>query len=197
MSGETKAAIINGKFTVFAATIGGICTIVGAVIGVLWDTDSKRKEYPRDTVFNIYETDEYISLQEEYETLESQYTIAVQENSDLQNKIDLLNNKISTYSSLNNENKLLKDENNKLKEKLIDLEEFLNVKILYVQAKADSVYIYNAPNYDSDIMTAINKGDKLQIIDITYDINKNSWYKININNIIGFISYEDVDVISE
>ncbi len=189
MSKEIKAAII--------CVIGAV---ISAIIGAYFGVNFERNVDKEATVFNVYETDEYLSLQREYEELNSQYIVIKQENTELQNKINSLDSTNSTYSTLNNENKALKDENKLLKEEIDSLKEEINsseYKVLYAQAIDDNVRIYNKPDYDSEVMTSINKGDKLQVIEITYDINKNKWFKININKVTGFISSEDVDIVAE
>lgn len=122
MSGETKAAIINGRFAVIAATIGGVCTIVGAVIGafigVFWNTDSKKE----DTVFNVYETEEYKSLKENYDTLDYEKANLKNDNETLPAQNKDLQNQIADIPNLNQEIVSLKEEIENLNKQIKELE---------------------------------------------------------------------------
>jgi hypothetical protein len=189
-----------------AAFIGVIGAIIAAIVGAYFGSYFERKADNEDTVFNVYETDEYKSLLEKYDDLNSQFIVIKQENTELQN------NEISITSSLNDENKLLIAENNLLKEEIEDLkfqldnntsttnfsiqndESLDNSTYFYIEINTDNVNIRSEPDASSNIIERLSSGIKIQAFDKLNNAG-HDWYKIIINGKVGYVMCEYTNII--
>lgn len=106
-----------------AAIIGGICTVIAAIIGAYFGAYFERKADNEDVGFNVYETDEYISLKEQYDTLDYQKANLENDNKVLQTQNNDLQNQISDIPNLNQEIVSLKEEIENLNQQIAELEE--------------------------------------------------------------------------
>lgn len=75
MNDEIKTAKINGKFTIIAALIAGICTILGSIVGVYWE-NKKYTEMNSGNYLN-YENlqKDYANLLAKFDALEKDYNL--------------------------------------------------------------------------------------------------------------------------
>lgn len=105
-----------------AAFIGVIGAIIAAIIGAYFGAYFERKTDKEDTVFNVYETPEYISLKEKYDTLDYQKTNLENDKTDLQKQNNDLQNKLAEIPSLNQEIVSLREEIENLNQQITQLE---------------------------------------------------------------------------
>lgn len=121
MSVETKAAIINGKFTVFAAVIAGIFGIIVAIIETAGNGKLK-KEYEelQTECADLYT--KLNTLQENYDTLDYEKANLENDNKVLQTQNNDLQNQIADIPTLNQKIVSLEEEYKNLNQQIGELE---------------------------------------------------------------------------
>lgn len=67
----------------------------------------------------------------------------------------------------------------------------------WVEVKSDETRVRNSASTDSDVMTKVNAGDKLNVVSEEKDSAGNTWYKVSINNVSGYVRSDTVQETSE
>lgn len=70
-------------------------------------------------------------------------------------------------------------------------------KAYWVAVKSNNTRVRNAASTDSEVMTAVNAGDKLDVYSEEQGSDGNKWYKISINNVSGYVRADTVEKVSE
>lgn len=66
-------------------------------------------------------------------------------------------------------------------------------KAYWVVVKSDNTRVRNAASTDSEVMTAVNAGDKLDVYSEEQGADGKTWYKVSINNVSGYVRSDTVD----
>lgn len=66
-------------------------------------------------------------------------------------------------------------------------------KAYWVVVKSDNTRVRNAASTDSEVMTAVNKGDRLDVYSEEQGADGQTWYKVSINNVSGYVRSDTVD----
>lgn len=67
----------------------------------------------------------------------------------------------------------------------------------WVAVISDNTRVRNAASIESEVMTAVNAGDKLSVVSEEQDSEGNKWYKVSINNVSGYVRADTVEETSE
>lgn len=70
-------------------------------------------------------------------------------------------------------------------------------RAFWVEVRSDETRVRDAASTDSDVMTAVNAGDKLNVVSEEKDSAGNTWYKVSINNVSGYVRSDTVQETSE
>ena len=70
-------------------------------------------------------------------------------------------------------------------------------KAYWVTVKSNNTRVRNAASTDSEVMTAVNAGDKVDVYSEEQGSDGNTWYKISINNVSGYVRADTVEKVSE
>lgn len=70
-------------------------------------------------------------------------------------------------------------------------------KAYWVVVKSDNTRIRNSASTDSDVMQAVNAGDRLDVVSEEKDGEGKTWYKVSINNVSGYVRSDTVEKESE
>ena len=105
-----------------AAIIGVIGAVISAIIGAYFGAYFERNVDKEDAVFNVCETDEYKSLENDYNTLDYEKANLQNTNETLQAKINNLQNQIAEIPILNQEIASLKEEIENLNQQIEESE---------------------------------------------------------------------------
>lgn len=62
----------------------------------------------------------------------------------------------------------------------------------WVEVKSDETRVRDSASTDSSVMTAVNAGDKLDVVGEEKDSAGNTWYKVSINNVSGYVRSDTV-----
>ncbi len=63
----------------------------------------------------------------------------------------------------------------------------------WVVVKSDDTRVRDAASTDSDVMTAVNAGDRLDVVSEEQGSDGNTWYKVSINNVSGYVRSDTVE----
>lgn len=63
----------------------------------------------------------------------------------------------------------------------------------WVVVKSDNTRVRNTASTDSDVMTAVNAGDRLDVVSEEQGSDGNTWYKVSINNVSGYVRSDTVE----
>ncbi len=67
----------------------------------------------------------------------------------------------------------------------------------WVVVKSDNTRVRNAAGTDSEVMTAVNAGDRLDVYSEEQGTDGNTWYKVSINNVSGYVRADTVEKAAE
>lgn len=67
----------------------------------------------------------------------------------------------------------------------------------WVEVKSDETRVRNSASTDSEVMTKVNAGDKLDVVSEEKDSAGNTWYKVSINNVSGYVRSDTVQETSD
>ena len=67
----------------------------------------------------------------------------------------------------------------------------------WVVVKSDNTRVRDAASTDSDVMTAVNAGDRLDVVSEEQGSDGNTWYKVSINNVSGYVRSDTVEKAAE
>lgn len=67
----------------------------------------------------------------------------------------------------------------------------------WVVVKSDNTRVRNSASTDSEVMTAVNAGDKLDVVSEEQGSDGNTWYKVSINNVSGYVRSDTVEKAAE
>ena len=70
-------------------------------------------------------------------------------------------------------------------------------KAFWVEVKSDNTRVRNSASTESEVMTAVNAGDKLDVVSEEKDGEGKTWYKVSINNVSGYVRSDTVQETSE
>lgn len=70
-------------------------------------------------------------------------------------------------------------------------------KAFWVEVKSDNTRVRNAASTESEVMTAVNAGDKLDVVSEEQGSDGSKWYKVSINNVSGYVRSDTVQETSE
>lgn len=70
-------------------------------------------------------------------------------------------------------------------------------KAYWVVVKSDNTRVRNSASTDSEVMTAVNAGDKLDVVSEEQGSDGNTWYKVSINNVSGYVRSDTVEKAAE
>ena len=70
-------------------------------------------------------------------------------------------------------------------------------KAYWVVVKSDNTRVRNAASTDSEVMTAVNAGDRLDVYSEEQGADGNTWYKVSINNVSGYVRSDTVEKAAE
>lgn len=70
-------------------------------------------------------------------------------------------------------------------------------KAYWVVVKSDNTRVRNAASTDSEVMTAVNAGDRLDVYSEEQGADGKTWYKVSINNVSGYVRSDTVEKASE
>lgn len=70
-------------------------------------------------------------------------------------------------------------------------------KAYWVVVKSDDTRVRDAASTDSDVMTAVNAGDRLDVVSEEQGSDGNTWYKVSINNVSGYVRSDTVEKAAE
>lgn len=70
-------------------------------------------------------------------------------------------------------------------------------KAYWVVVKSDNTRVRNAAGTDSEVMTAVNAGDKLDVYSEEQGSDGQTWYKVSINNVSGYVRADTVEKAAE
>lgn len=63
----------------------------------------------------------------------------------------------------------------------------------WVVVKSDNTRVRNAAGTDSEVMTAVNAGDRLDVYSEEQGNDGQTWYKVSINNVSGYVRADTVE----
>lgn len=63
----------------------------------------------------------------------------------------------------------------------------------WVVVKSDNTRVRNSASTGSEVMTAVNAGDKLDVVSEEQDSEGKTWYKVSINNVSGYVRSDTVE----
>lgn len=67
----------------------------------------------------------------------------------------------------------------------------------WVVVKSNNTRVRNAASTESDVMTAVNAGDRLDVYSEEQGADGNTWYKVTINNVSGYVRADTVEKAAE
>lgn len=67
----------------------------------------------------------------------------------------------------------------------------------WVVVKSDNTRVRNTAGTDSEVMTAVNAGDKLDVVSEEQGSDGSTWYKVSINNVSGYVRSDTVEMAPE
>ena len=70
-------------------------------------------------------------------------------------------------------------------------------KAYQVVVKGDSTRVRNTASTESDVMTTVKKGDKLEVVSEEQGSDGKTWYKVSINNVSGYVRSDTVEKATE
>ena len=70
-------------------------------------------------------------------------------------------------------------------------------RAFWVEVRSNETRVRDAATTESDVMTAVNAGDKLNVVSEEKDSTGNTWYKVSINNVSGYVRSDTVQETSE
>lgn len=70
-------------------------------------------------------------------------------------------------------------------------------KAYWVVVKSNNTRVRNSASTDSEVMTAVNAGDKLDVVSEEQGSDGNTWYKVSINNVSGYVRSDTVEKAAE
>lgn len=70
-------------------------------------------------------------------------------------------------------------------------------KAFWVEVKSNETRVRNEASTESEVMTAVNAGDKLNVFSEVQDSAGNTWYKVAVNNASGYVRSDTVQETSE
>ena len=66
-----------------------------------------------------------------------------------------------------------------------------------VVVKSDNTRVRNTASTDSEVMTAVNAGDSLDVVGEEQGSDGSTWYKVSINNVSGYVRADTVEAAPE
>ena len=204
MDEDIRLAKLNGKYTLQAAFINGVCLIIGALIGIFSLNLPLNNSKTNNDAMGFEDPD----LQEQLDNLSDAYKNLILENSKiqdensiLQDQIDLMQNEISEYNSLVVENASLKDRVQQLENELqivmsedtvgSGTQNNMNLNTddteIFIQISIQSVVVRSAPTTSSDVIERAVYGTKYLLIDTVIGLDGFKWYEVTIGGKTGYI----------
>lgn len=70
-------------------------------------------------------------------------------------------------------------------------------KAYWVVVKSDNTRVRDTASTESDVMTAVNAGDRLEVVSEEQGSDGSTWYKVSINNVSGYVRSDTVEQAAE
>ena len=206
MDEDIRLAKLNGKYTLQAAFINGVCLIIGALIGIFsLNLQLGNSKNNNDTmeIGNPDLQEQLDNLSDAYKNLILENSKIQDENSILQDQINAMQSEILEYNSLVEENAYLKEQVQKLENELQIVKHTYTNELetqdserlnnndddgnSYIQITMDSVKIRSAPETSSLMIGGALRGDKILLVNTVDGTDGYKWYEVSFEDQTGYI----------